>query len=168
MDRTLTKEQLPAHTHFGSGTSSTGSGGEHTHTASLVPAGGHTHNTSGGAHRHHVADGGHSHPAPFGSSGYIVSFTALTPESIYIPPSGPGARGNLYGATGIAATGVEVTTGDSDHGHIVDSAPDHTHQVVFQQSGGHTHQFPAESTVGSSQPVSVRPASLGVNYFIKI
>lgn len=168
MDRALTKDQLPAHTHFGGSTGSTGSGGEHTHSVQLTPSGGHSHGTGGGAHRHHVADGGHAHPAPFGSSGYIVSFTAVTPENVYIPPSGPGARGNLYGATGVAATGIEVTNGLSDHSHEVSPAPDHTHQIVFQSSGGHTHEFPSESSVGSSQPLNIRPAHLGVTIFIKI
>ena len=169
MDRALTKEQLPAHTHFGSGASSTGSGGEHTHVANLTAAGGHGHNVSGGGHGHNVIDPGHEHvPQAFGTN-FITGIFDNTKPNVY-PDLGPNVplsfRVTFQQYTDKRTTGISVSGGD--HGHAVDSAGEHTHQVVFQQSGGHTHNFPTEIPVGGSQPVSVRPAYLGVNVFIKI
>jgi microcystin-dependent protein len=169
MDRTLTQGQLPAHTHFGGGSSSTGSGGEHTHVANLTAAGGHGHNVSGGGHGHNVIDPGHEHvPQAFGTN-FITGIFDNTKPNVY-PDLGPNVplsfRVTFQQYTDKRTTGISVTGGD--HGHAVENAGEHTHQIVFQQSGGHTHNFPAESPVGGSQPVSVRPAYLGVNMFIKI
>lgn len=167
MDRALTQAQLPSHTHFGA--SSTGSGGEHTHVASLTAAGSHGHNVSGGGHGHTVVDPGHEHvPQAYGTN-FITGIFDNTKPNVY-PDLGPNVplsfRVVPQQYTDKRTTGISVSGGD--HGHAVDPAGEHVHQVVFQSSGGHTHNFPAESPVGSSQPVSVRPAYLGVNVFIKI
>lgn len=166
MSRTLTKAQLPAHTHFGSGTGgSTGESGAHQHTATIGNGGAHGHSVTDGAHGHTVSDSGHLHGPPFGSSGYIVSHVADTPEEVYVPQTGPNPRGTLYPNTAPATTGISVSGGA--HQHTVEPHQGHTHSISFTQSGGHSHDMPPESSVGSSSPVDITPARLIVRQYIK-
>lgn len=175
MLKTLSLANLPAHTHFGGGATSTGDSGGHSHSIQIVSGGNHSHAMSpGGEHNHHVSDSGHNHPPIYGAGGFICTFwdaslsqvdgpIADSSHTYRVAPSGVSGEAS----TGYAATGIRVTGGLSAHAHAIDPHFGHTHGVVVQTDGAHTHALPNESAVGSSTPFNITPAHLVVNYYIK-
>ena len=175
MLKTLVLANLPAHTHFGTGATSTGANGAHSHSIQIVSGGGHSHDMApSGEHNHHVEDNGHNHPPIYGAGGFICTFWDATfsqldgpiadaSHTYRVAPSGVSGEAS----TGYAATGVRVTGGLSAHVHTMETHLGHTHGVVVQNDGAHTHALPNESAVGSSTPFDTSPAHLVVNYYIK-
>jgi hypothetical protein len=69
-----------------------------------------------------------------------------------------------YSTLGIA----NITVAPSGaHNHGIEAAGAHNHPVSITNSSTHTHTVPTHSLVGQSAPITFRPPSLSLNFYIK-
>lgn len=180
---TLTRDQMPAHTH----SAETGQGGSHSHTATTGSAGNHAHwgvAIISGDHTHTGSienAGSHSHTR--GTMEIIGEFRAtdndgsdsfangaFTAENV-----GSGDEGNHGGelkkftfTASRAWSGSTSSTGQHSHrltiyqagGHShdlrIDATGQHTHTVTVNNGGSHSHSITVKSA-GSGKPVTILP-----------
>jgi len=163
---TLGTNNMPPHRHNVAANPLTG----HTHAATAIAVPDHSHDVlSGGAHEHHVADGGHAHVWADGAGGgaFIAKYFGGTRrlDGPFNDASHPVAVQEVD-ATTRAATGVEVTSGRSEHTHVTAVGGGHSHTVHVEPSTGSLVGL-TEQVVGGGAPISTLPPFLGVNWMIR-
>ncbi len=165
---------MPAHTHIdkdSGGTVTTYANGAHTHIGTIGPGGDHGHTTdpTQGSHHHDVDDPEHFHEGVAGGNGGNFVYEAW------------GGRRRLDGPFNDASHPVAVDTAPNTvpspshvtvrdggtHQHFTNVVPPHGHPIDIQPyNSNHVHAIP-ERSIGGSQPISIIPPFLAVNYLIK-
>lgn len=166
---TLTDEnQLPTHRHQNTETA-TGSGGIHAHSGTATSAGSHTHPVVAAPnHSHTATDSGHWHYWEAGLPVVAVPPGAYHDTCMDIPFADashsyrtvPSAH-SMFGTANIT---VEPA---GSHNHGIEAAGTHNHTVSITNSSTHTHTVPTHNSVGQSAPITFRPPSLSLNFYIK-
>ena len=165
----LTTGQLPSHSHRSSNVTS--DAGSHTHTgATASSAGSHTHVvSSAGLHSHGIVDNGHSHYWNKGAP-VVAVFPGVEADT---------CMDNIFNdlnhsyhttidlSSQVSTTGISISNGGS-HSHTAANGGAHTHSVTIPSGGSHVHTLPEHSAVGGGQPVTFRPPSLSLYYYIKM
>jgi len=165
----LTDEnQLPSHRHQNTVTA-TGSGGIHTHSGTATRAGSHVHPVVAAPnHSHSAVDSGHWHYWEGGFPMVAVFLNAPHDSHVdnqFVDRSHSWAtRPEPHSMFGTA----NITVGPSGaHNHGIEAAGAHNHPVSITGSDTHTHTVPTHNSIGQSAPITFRPPSLSLNFYIK-
>lgn len=165
----LTVDNLPSHRHQSSSSTTTGLDGLHSHGGSTDPAGGHSHAVgSGGIHSHTAIDTGHSHTW---TGGWPIVATMVDWDSCMDIPFGDSSHCHRTKPSLVSEVGAAsiVVNQNGAHTHSLDPASNHTHPISATSThNGHTHSLPEHSSVGGGQPVSFRPPSVSLHFYIKM
>lgn len=166
---TLTDEnQLPTHRHQNTETA-TGSGGVHAHSGTATSAGSHTHPVVAAPNHSHTAnDSGHWH---YWEGGFpmVATIPGAPHDSCMDIPfadashtyrTAPSAH-SMFGTANITVEPAGA------HNHGIEAAGTHNHTVSITNSSTHTHTVPTHNSVGQSAPITFRPPSLSLNFYIK-
>lgn len=148
---TLSVEEMPAHYHTGF----TEQDGVHNHIATNSLAGEHSHGGKTGAGGSHT----HTTNATGGTIGLVTADGQNTATN-NVDSMGTNEL-NLYQApTALNITGV------SNHDHIINAAPDHTHNITVANSTSHRHAFTTSTNGSGAAHNNMQPTLFGGNVFI--
>lgn len=128
----------------------------HSHTASSVSAGGHTHPGSsvaaGGGHTHAVTDPQHEHTVNYAQvTGAGTGYNAPVDQG-YTPGSGV-SSGTVR--TSKVSTGITLA-----------AVADHTHTLTIVSDGAHTHIVNVNDTGGGASHNNMPPFMIGTFYIV--
>jgi hypothetical protein len=169
VDVTISTSNLPSHRHQDASATSTESGGSHSHSGSTDGGGSHTHSIgSAGSHTHTAVDNGHIHDwdkgfpmvATLGPADSCMDIIFVDASHTYHTIPSP------HSTVGYANVSITAAGG---HQHSIGSVSNHTHVISATSThSGHTHTLPEHRAVGDGQPVSFKPPSLSLYFYIKM
>jgi microcystin-dependent protein len=166
---TMTPDQMPSHRHQSVDDTTTGSSGSHSHNGTATSAGAHTHvSVAAPNHTHSATDSGHWHyweggfpmvaiiPGTEGDSCMDIIFSDRSHTYVTRPEPH-----SMFGTANI------TVAGGGGHNHGIEPGGTHNHTVAIDVSSTHTHTAPTHVSAGNGLPMTFRPPSLSLNFYIK-